>query len=119
MPAGPNGHALAHHAVEQPFIFHVLSETEEEEREDGGNYHLAAAEEVPFSAMLVRSWAAMAASGSPATSEVPWERFNASAKGSALLIAGGAGEHSFFATAHDYMSAKCDLFDRLFWRKMP
>merc|ERR1712039_92462 len=45
-PKGPNGAfpRLAHHAVEQPFVFHVLSENAEEIKEDGGKYHIDASE---------------------------------------------------------------------------
>lgn len=39
-PKGPNGQypKLAHHACEQPFVFHVLNETKAELAEDGGVY---------------------------------------------------------------------------------
>ena len=115
VPTGPNGGGLAHHAVEQPFIFHVVSETDEV-REDKG-MHLASAEEVALSAQLVRSWAAMAASGNPATSEVPWRPFNSTQNGTALLLEGGAGEPALFAVAHNFLSAKCTIIDSVFWKK--
>jgi hypothetical protein len=45
-PLGPNGRypKLAHHACEQPFVFHVLSETPEQAAESGGVYHIQESE---------------------------------------------------------------------------
>ena len=43
VPDGPNGCGGAHHANEQPFVFHVLSETPEENKEDKGHYHIVRA----------------------------------------------------------------------------
>jgi hypothetical protein len=40
VPDGRNGCGGAHHANEQPFVFHVLSETPEELKEDDGKYHI-------------------------------------------------------------------------------
>ena len=117
VPAGPNGRALSHHSVEQPYVFHVLSETREEQREDGGKYHIAS-DEAPFSERIARAWAAMAASGDPnaaGAAGVGWPLFNASTNGSALLIEGGAGTPGSFRAAANLMATKCDLFDGLFF----
>ena len=66
IPGGANGRypSLAHHACEQPFVFHVTSETAEEAREDRGMYHIQANERA-LSAQVVRWWASMAARGAP------------------------------------------------------
>jgi hypothetical protein len=115
VPSGPNGESLAHHSVEQPFIFHVLSETPEEKKEDGGHYSIAA-DEVPFSTQLVRAWAAMAASGNPNAkgAGLSWPELRTSVNGSALLIEGGRGTPASFSSAADFSHARCDLFDTLF-----
>lgn len=132
--SGPNGKALSHHSVEQPFLFHVLHETPEEAREDGGKYEIGSGE-AAFSAELVRTWAAMAATGDPnargASGGVAaasgggdagglhWPEWNASRAGSALLIEGGAGVPGHFALAANYLQRKCDLFDAAFNRSAP
>jgi hypothetical protein len=56
-PKGPNGKypSLAHHACEQPFVFHVLSETAEQAKEDGNKYHIDSTESA-FSAAVVGYW---------------------------------------------------------------
>jgi carboxylesterase type B len=65
-PKGPNGKypSLAHHACEQPFVFHVLGESDEQSKEDGGKYHIHSTE-TAFSAAVVGYWASMAANGNP------------------------------------------------------
>ena len=116
VPLGPNGAAGAHHAVEQPFVFHVLNETVEQRKEDGGVYHIDPSE-APFSARLVRAWAAMAATGdpnAPGHDGVGWPPFGASANGSALLIEGSGARGAAFRAAANYMGGKCDLFDAAF-----
>lgn len=74
-PKGYNGRypSLAHHACEQPFIFHVLSETPGQIADDNGAYHIEP-EERDFSAAVVRYWASFAASGKP-EGDVPWPRY--------------------------------------------
>jgi len=118
---GPNGGGLAHHSVEQPFIFHVLRETALEEAGDGGLYHIAAGtDEVGFSETLVRAWTAMAARGDPSlpSGNLSWPPFLSSANGTALLIEGGGGAPPSFRVAADYMGAKCDLFDEIFFERL-
>lgn len=117
VPAGPNGRGLSHHSVEQPFVFHVLAETREEQKEDGGVYHITS-DEAAFSERIVRTWAAMAASGDPnaaGAASVGWPLFNSSTNGSALLIEGGAGAPGSFRAEANLLAAKCDLFDGLFF----
>ena len=123
VPNGPNGAQgghLAHHSVEQPFIFHVLAETDEERKEDKGMYFIDPTE-VHFSERIVRAWAAMAASGNPNArdaSSVGWLPFNSSTHGSALLIGGGAGSPGTFNATNNFLQAKCDLFDAVFSERM-
>eukprot|EP00933_Yihiella_yeosuensis_P080542 TRINITY_DN93995_c0_g1_i1.p1 TRINITY_DN93995_c0_g1~~TRINITY_DN93995_c0_g1_i1.p1 ORF type:complete len:580 (+),score=89.59 TRINITY_DN93995_c0_g1_i1:120-1859(+) len=65
-PKGPNGRFpdLAHHAVEQPFVFHVMEESKGEADESGGMYHIEP-EEAPLSEVIVNYWMGMASRGSP------------------------------------------------------
>lgn len=83
--------------------------------EDGGKYHIAAGE-APFSAQLVRSWAAMAARGDPngPGGVTVWPVLTSSTNGSALLIEGGAGTPGAFRAAPNFMHEKCALFDAVF-----
>ena len=136
VPSGPNGGGLSHHSVEQPFIFHVLSETVEEAKEDGGKYRIHGEDEVALSATLVHLWAAMAAKGdsntpgphgvntpglhgvnTPGVHGVRWPLFNSSLNGSALLIEGGRGAPPSLRGANDFQSAKCDIFDGVFFAR--
>ena len=57
-------------ACEQPFIFHVLSETPAQSAEDGSKYHIDASE-AAFSTTVVNHWGQMAASGNPNSSPRP------------------------------------------------
>ena len=50
----------------------------------------------------------------PGALALPWPALNASANGSALLIEGGAGSPGSFRAAHDFMHAKCAIFDAVF-----
>merc|ERR1711998_787259 len=61
VPEGFNGRYPkgAHHSLEQPFVFHVLSETPEQDAEDRGAYHIQP-EEAEFSASVAHYWASFA-----------------------------------------------------------
>lgn len=109
----PDGDTTAHHSIDQPFVFHVLSETPTELLEEGRHYQLSR-REVNFSASIVRMWAAMASTGRPNTSEVMWPPFTASPNGTALLLEGGAGVPGHFNVQGDFSSAKCDFWDSMF-----
>lgn len=110
------GQYTAHHSTEQPFVFHVLSETPAQLREEGPSYHIRE-DEVNFSANIVRTWAAMASRGRPQTGAVPWPSFNSSASGTALLLEGGRGTPGSFRPQENFMSAKCDFWDRMFFKE--
>eukprot|EP00931_Biecheleriopsis_adriatica_P088931 TRINITY_DN63155_c0_g1_i1.p1 TRINITY_DN63155_c0_g1~~TRINITY_DN63155_c0_g1_i1.p1 ORF type:complete len:540 (+),score=58.66 TRINITY_DN63155_c0_g1_i1:56-1675(+) len=67
VPKGVNGEGWAHHSVEQPFVFHVLSETQSEIVDDGGQggkYHIDTSE-AGFSASVVKYWVTFAATTHP------------------------------------------------------
>ena len=116
VPDGPNGKNLAHHACEQPFVFHVLAESAGETRVDGGVYHINATREASFSASVVRAWHAMASRGDPnVDGDVPWPLFNRSAHGSARLFDGGAGEPPSIGASDDLIAERCKYWDSWFW----
>jgi len=110
-PKGVNGKfpQLAHHACEQPFVFHVLSETPSEQQEDQGKYHIDQSEE-QFSAEIVRYWASFAASGVPKAS-VTWPKY--STKEQKALVFGDDMEIS---EQGNIRGARCDVWDAFFDR---
>eukprot|EP00928_Gymnodinium_smaydae_P043134 TRINITY_DN28969_c0_g2_i1.p1 TRINITY_DN28969_c0_g2~~TRINITY_DN28969_c0_g2_i1.p1 ORF type:complete len:554 (-),score=61.42 TRINITY_DN28969_c0_g2_i1:239-1900(-) len=107
VPRGPNGAfpSLAHHACEQPFIFHVLAETSKQKAEDGGMYQIDASE-VQLSTAVVRYWTSMAAIGAP-VGEVQWKPFAKRREG--LVI------DSEFSMEADLRGAQCDFWDEMFY----
>eukprot|EP00041_Stephanoeca_diplocostata_P019125 m.406855 g.406855 ORF g.406855 m.406855 type:complete len:581 (-) comp21217_c0_seq1:549-2291(-) len=119
-PMGANGEypTLAHHACEQPFVFHVLSETAEEAREDKGMYHIEA-EEIAFSQAVVQLWSGMALYGAPNDKELPqWLPYSEHDQECLLL-----GRSPSEKIVHDRVielvqqqsKAKCDFWDDHFW----
>eukprot|EP00929_Paragymnodinium_shiwhaense_P037349 TRINITY_DN19915_c0_g1_i1.p1 TRINITY_DN19915_c0_g1~~TRINITY_DN19915_c0_g1_i1.p1 ORF type:complete len:562 (+),score=84.45 TRINITY_DN19915_c0_g1_i1:80-1765(+) len=105
-PKGVNGQfpKLAHHAVEQPFIFHVLSETPAEIVEDGGRHTVEPAD-VNRSLEIVRYWTNMAAHGRPSAA-VPWPTFDLHSRAGLVI-----GEQ--FHGEEDLRGPKCDFWDSL------
>eukprot|EP00463_Aulacantha_scolymantha_P005709 TRINITY_DN7091_c0_g1_i1.p1 TRINITY_DN7091_c0_g1~~TRINITY_DN7091_c0_g1_i1.p1 ORF type:complete len:189 (+),score=31.70 TRINITY_DN7091_c0_g1_i1:227-793(+) len=85
IPKGINGRypQLAHHACEQPFVFHVLSETPAQIKDDGGKYHIEKSE-IQFSAQIVQYWSSMAKQGKP-EAVVEWPLYDHTQK-QALVI---------------------------------
>jgi len=110
-PEGPNGvfPRLAHHACEQPFIFHVLQESPRQVQESGGVYHISP-REVTLSAALVQYWQGMAINGTP-TGSVEWPVFNDSSR-AGLEILNYTG--TMFAPKANLHGAQCDFWDRYF-----
>eukprot|EP00929_Paragymnodinium_shiwhaense_P037351 TRINITY_DN19915_c0_g2_i1.p1 TRINITY_DN19915_c0_g2~~TRINITY_DN19915_c0_g2_i1.p1 ORF type:complete len:563 (+),score=55.45 TRINITY_DN19915_c0_g2_i1:142-1830(+) len=105
-PKGVNGHfpQLAHHGVEEPFIFHILSETPAEVVEDGGGHTLAPAD-VMRSLEIVRYWTSMAAHGRP-SGEMPWPTFDLHTRAGLVI-----GEQ--IRAERDLRGSKCDFWDSL------
>eukprot|EP00927_Polykrikos_kofoidii_P048930 TRINITY_DN43098_c0_g1_i1.p1 TRINITY_DN43098_c0_g1~~TRINITY_DN43098_c0_g1_i1.p1 ORF type:complete len:555 (+),score=65.12 TRINITY_DN43098_c0_g1_i1:63-1727(+) len=103
-PKGPNGAypSLAHHAVEQPFVFHVLEETAKELAEDRGMYHIEASD-IPLSTSIVRYWASMAATGRP-LGDVEWPAFNKSHRAGLVIESSPRAEINL-------RGAQCDFWD--------
>merc|ERR1711957_1000481 len=101
--------SLAHHACEQPFVFHVLSETGEEKREDHGTYHIDPSES-KFSAQIVNYWASFAASGVP-TASATWPKYDPKNQ-SAIVF----GDDMKIEGQIGLRRSKCDLWDALFDR---
>ena len=106
IPDGPNGNGGAHHACEQPFVFHVLAETPAELKEDGGHYHINASNplEVTLSTQTVGFWAAMAASGAPGPS---WPAYDAT--GTAMIFGDTAPLPA--KAISNVRTSKCDFWD--------
>lgn len=75
IPDGPNGNGGAHHACEQPFIFHVMFESRAELNDDQGKYHINISNpiEVALSDQIVNFYTSMADSGSPGSN---WPLYN-------------------------------------------
>ena len=71
---GPNGCGGAHHANEQPFVFHVLSETPGENQEDKGHYHIVRSYNLldTPARLLRRLWCLRILAGFGLFSHVPW-----------------------------------------------
>jgi hypothetical protein len=114
-PQGPNGAFpyLAHHAVEVPFVFHVLSETPEENQESGGIFHIAP-EEVDFATAIVQYWRGMAADGRP-DGQVKWPSYDRQNR-SGLEILSNVGQ--MFREKPNLRGIQCDLWDRVFERSL-
>merc|ERR1712232_185219 len=91
-PMGYNGRypKLAHHACEQPFVFHVLSETPAELADDKGAYFIQP-REWAFSAAVVHYWSSFAATGRP-DGNVPWPRYDEKTR-RALVMGDLDGNH--------------------------
>eukprot|EP00930_Biecheleria_cincta_P085049 TRINITY_DN74469_c0_g1_i1.p1 TRINITY_DN74469_c0_g1~~TRINITY_DN74469_c0_g1_i1.p1 ORF type:complete len:556 (-),score=78.80 TRINITY_DN74469_c0_g1_i1:71-1717(-) len=104
IPKGSNGRGLAHHSVEQPFVFHVLSETAAELAGDQGVYHIDQSE-VAFSAAIVRYWTSFAAKTAP-DGDVPW---HPSADDDRWVLLLG-DEMNISAVVHP-RAKHCDLWD--------
>lgn len=101
----------AHHANEQPFVFHVLSETVEELKEDGGKYCINASNplEIALSTQTVNFFATMAGTGNPGAA---WPLYDV-AKQTAMIF----GDASAAAPAQPLAGprkAKCDFWDEQF-----
>jgi carboxylesterase type B len=121
IPDGPNG-GTAHHACEQPFVFHVLDESAAELAEDAGHYHInrASALEVDFSHAIVGLYASMADVGDPngspySTAPWPyyptvWPTYDQQSSRAALLFDGQRSP----ASADQLRAAKCDFWDDRF-----
>lgn len=105
-PKGVNGQfpKLAHHACEQPFVFHVLSETAAELQEDGGKYHIDKTE-IPLSAAVVHYWASMAAEGRP-RGNVTWPTFDLKQRGGLVIGASITSERNL-------RGPQCDFWDEV------
>jgi len=57
-------------------VFHVLSESKEQDKEDKGDYHIQASER-KFSTSIVNLWVSMAATGKPAAAGLPaWPKYD-------------------------------------------
>lgn len=113
---GPNGCGGAHHANEQPFVFHVLSETSGELAEDKGHYHINASNprEVALSNQTVGFWASMAGSGSPGSSWPVYDKATPKA-----MVFGVPDPTSLPAAAiPNVRTAKCDFWDAQFAKVM-
>jgi len=110
-PKGINGKFpdLAHHACEQPFVFHVLSETSAEHGEDQGKYHIDRSER-QFSAEIVNYWASFAATGVP-SGAVTWPTYDAKEQ-KALLF----GDDMKIAEQGNVRGSRCDVWDAFFDR---
>merc|ERR1712048_959231 len=90
---------------EQPFVFHVLSETPLQLAEDGGVYHIEASE-VSLSAAIVRYWAGMSSVGYP-VGDVEWPIFDS--KRRAGLVIG-----SELVATRELRGPQCDFWDEHF-----
>lgn len=108
VPDGPNGNRGAHHACEQPFVFHVLQETAAEMAEDGGKYHINSSNplEVALSTQVVQFWTAMAGARAPGSD---WDMF----RGDNAMVFGNAAPLPAAMKAN-VRTAKCDFWDGQF-----
>jgi len=104
IPKGKNGEypSLAHHACEQPFVFHVLSETPAQVVDDKGKYHIEESE-IPLSAHIVEYWSSMARHGKP-MGIVGWPKYDLQQK-QALVI----GDEFF--VQNEMRNDKCNFWD--------
>lgn len=118
-PEGPNGEypKLAHHACEQPFVFHVLNETEEESKEDKGVYHIEP-NEADFSSKIVSLWLSMARQGAPVADGVlAWPRYSATRQECMMIGAPprpGSLHNTTFWVQPAQSQDKCSFWDAVF-----
>lgn len=109
-PLGSNGAfpKLAHHAVEQPFVFHVLSETPAELRDDGGAYYIQPSE-VSLSSAVVRFWSSMAKLGQPTSKsrQSEWPGYDEKSRAGLVI-----GRH--FNVTNELRGPQCDFWDKHF-----
>lgn len=110
-PRGKNGAfpSLAHHACEQPFVFHVLSETPQQLADDGGVYHITSSEE-RLSAAVVGYWRSMAAEGKP-DGDVKWPVYDDKQR-AGLEIMSHKGR--MFKARTNLRGEECDIWDQYF-----
>jgi carboxylesterase type B len=111
-PAGRPYPAVAFHAADQPFIFHVLSETPEQMSDpNGGTYHIEP-HEVDFSHQLVQYWASFAADGRP-QSRTAWPAYESVSDLTLVIGADPSGENAStaFGVASGVRAARCDFWD--------
>eukprot|EP00038_Savillea_parva_P027811 m.61593 g.61593 ORF g.61593 m.61593 type:complete len:579 (+) comp8036_c1_seq1:123-1859(+) len=116
-PADGGAPGNAHHALEQPFVFHVLNESAEELKEDKGRYFIYPKDE-PLSRAIVSYWLSMARDGRPSPGVSigpawpPWSQ----ASGQGLVI-GDTLDYSDvnLSVVPNLRKEKCDFFDRIFF----
>ena len=116
VPDGPNG-GSAHHACEQPFVFHVKEESPAEAAEDSEHYHFNAKNpfEMDLSTQLVQMYANMADQGSPGTS---WPVYNMGEKMTMIFGDDRPTHAGPTYTLSNHRGEKCDFWDRQFDRVM-